>query len=87
MVTEGQNTTLRCSATGHPLPVITWRREDGRPIQNHGIFFPPSIITNPGGVMYKIALRENLISRDSGRIGAAFNPNTPAEHRSLPVHR
>lgn len=36
MVTEGQNTTLRCSATGHPLPVITWRREDGRPIQNHG---------------------------------------------------
>lgn len=38
MVTEGQNTTLRCSATGHPLPVITWRREDGRPIQNHGIF-------------------------------------------------
>lgn len=37
MVTEGQNTTLRCSATGHPLPVITWRREDGRPIHNHGI--------------------------------------------------
>ncbi len=36
MVTEGQNTTLRCSATGHPLPVITWRREDGRPIHNHG---------------------------------------------------
>lgn len=39
MVTEGQNTTLRCSATGHPLPVITWRREDGRPIQNHGCLF------------------------------------------------
>lgn len=36
MVTEGQNTTLRCSASGHPLPTIHWRREDNRPFHNHG---------------------------------------------------
>ncbi|XP_045030063.1 neurotrimin-like isoform X2 [Daphnia magna] len=44
MVTEGQNTTLRCSATGHPLPVITWRREDGRPIQNHALTVEGSVL-------------------------------------------
>ena len=36
MVTEGSNTTLRCIASGQPPPLIIWRREDGRPIQNHG---------------------------------------------------
>lgn len=35
MVTEGSNTTLRCIASGQPPPLIIWRREDGRPIQNH----------------------------------------------------
>ena len=36
MVTEGSNSSLRCTAAGHPTPLITWRREDGRPIYNHG---------------------------------------------------
>ena len=38
MVTEGSNSSLRCTATGHPTPLITWRREDGRPIYNNGQF-------------------------------------------------
>ncbi|XP_014216945.1 opioid-binding protein/cell adhesion molecule homolog [Copidosoma floridanum] len=32
VVREGTNVSLRCSATGSPLPTITWRREDGKPI-------------------------------------------------------
>ncbi|CAB4068390.1 HNT [Lepeophtheirus salmonis] len=28
-VTENQNTTLNCRATGTPEPTIMWRREDG----------------------------------------------------------
>ena len=36
MIILGLGFSHRCSATGHPLPIITWRREDGRPIQNHG---------------------------------------------------
>ncbi|XP_065157445.1 lachesin-like [Atheta coriaria] len=31
-VSEGENATLWCRATGHPTPRITWRREDGHPI-------------------------------------------------------
>ncbi|XP_044735605.1 lachesin-like [Chrysoperla carnea] len=31
-VSEGENATLWCHATGHPLPRITWRREDGEAI-------------------------------------------------------
>ena len=31
-VIEGENATLICRATGKPLPRITWRREDGKPI-------------------------------------------------------
>lgn len=34
-VTEGDNVTLTCEATGHPKPQILWRREDG-----HHISFP-----------------------------------------------
>jgi hypothetical protein len=28
-VQEGENATLVCRATGHPVPRILWRREDG----------------------------------------------------------
>lgn len=31
-VAEGGNATLTCQASGHPTPVITWRREDGQSI-------------------------------------------------------
>lgn len=31
-VSEGENATLWCKATGHPPPRIAWRREDGHPI-------------------------------------------------------
>ncbi|KAG8231063.1 hypothetical protein J437_LFUL010688, partial [Ladona fulva] len=31
-VQEGDNATLSCKATGHPLPRITWKREDGEAI-------------------------------------------------------
>ena len=31
-IAEGQDVTLRCSATGYPQPNITWRREDSKPI-------------------------------------------------------
>lgn len=29
VVTEGNNATLRCAATGAPAPNITWKRETG----------------------------------------------------------
>ncbi|XP_014616256.1 PREDICTED: opioid-binding protein/cell adhesion molecule homolog isoform X1 [Polistes canadensis] len=32
VVREGNDVTLRCSATGSPAPNITWRREDGQQI-------------------------------------------------------
>ncbi|XP_037776572.1 neuronal growth regulator 1-like [Penaeus monodon] len=32
MVQEGANINLTCSATGTPMPSITWRREDHEPI-------------------------------------------------------
>lgn len=28
-VSEGDDVTLKCGATGDPEPVLTWRREDG----------------------------------------------------------
>ncbi|XP_031623888.1 neurotrimin-like [Contarinia nasturtii] len=36
VVKEGSNVTLKCSATGSPLPSITFRREDGEPIKLPG---------------------------------------------------
>lgn len=32
VVREGSNVTLRCAATGFPVPTIAWRREGGEPI-------------------------------------------------------
>lgn len=32
VVTEGENVTLWCKATGHPPPRISWKREDSHPI-------------------------------------------------------
>uniref|UniRef100_A0A0A1WQT5 Neurotrimin n=1 Tax=Zeugodacus cucurbitae TaxID=28588 RepID=A0A0A1WQT5_ZEUCU len=33
VVREGSNVTLKCAATGSPEPTITWRRENGVPIE------------------------------------------------------
>lgn len=35
-VTEGGNVTIFCHANGHPIPLITWRREDNEPILLNG---------------------------------------------------
>lgn len=32
-VREGENATLVCRAKGHPVPRITWRREDGEHLE------------------------------------------------------
>ena len=36
VATEGQNLTLLCAATGSPDPLITWRRERGKPLLSKG---------------------------------------------------
>ncbi|KAH7960286.1 hypothetical protein HPB49_018520 [Dermacentor silvarum] len=41
-IREGENVRLHCSATGQPEPVVTWRRENGRPI--YGQRFHESLI-------------------------------------------
>ena len=33
VVKEGASTVLTCKAEGHPTPMITWKREDGKPIR------------------------------------------------------
>ena len=33
MVRENANVTLRCRAKGYPKPKISWRRENGKPIE------------------------------------------------------
>lgn len=43
-VSEGENVTLVCRATGHPEPRILWRREDG----NHIILHPKPNETDIG---------------------------------------
>lgn len=35
-VIEGKNVTISCHANGHPIPLITWRREDNEPILLNG---------------------------------------------------
>ena len=60
VVREGSNVTLKCAATGSPIPAITWRRESGETISlpggNEGkyycyslstinIFFPTCVFT------------------------------------------
>ena len=46
VVTEGSNVSLVCTATGYPLPKITWRREDNRLINGHGNSPPIDIPLN-----------------------------------------
>lgn len=41
-IREGENVRLRCSATGQPEPLVTWRREDGSPI--YGERFHESLV-------------------------------------------
>lgn len=36
VVKEGSNVTLKCAATGLPVPTIQWRREGGEPISVAG---------------------------------------------------
>lgn len=36
IVREGHNITLTCAAVGSPEPVITWRRERGKPLLSVG---------------------------------------------------
>ncbi|KAI2798941.1 Olfactomedin-like domain protein [Blomia tropicalis] len=42
-VKEGANVRLLCAASGQPNPLITWRREDKRPILVDDVSFPPLV--------------------------------------------
>lgn len=44
VVTEGEPAVLRCVASGHPQPTITWVRED-----NESIMMNDGLVTKPGG--------------------------------------
>lgn len=46
-VTEGENATLVCQASGRPTPRILWRREDGE----HLILHPRQYETKKGTLM------------------------------------
>jgi len=45
VVAEGSNATLSCRARGHPEPVISWRREDGQPIQLEALDSSPETVS------------------------------------------
>ena len=51
VVQEGENVTLVCSASGHPTPRITWRREDRE-----------NIVRKPGRSVIGLQKEENISS-------------------------
>lgn len=57
--TEGSTASLSCRAKGHPMPSISWRREDNEPIQLNGL---DSASPNESG--------ESLVFSQVGRINA-----------------
>lgn len=56
-VLVGESVTLECSATGHPLPQITWTRGDQTPVP-----VDPRISITPSGGLYI----QNVAQEDSG---------------------
>ncbi|KAI4503636.1 hypothetical protein M0802_001039 [Mischocyttarus mexicanus] len=57
VVREGNDVTLRCSATGSPAPNITWRREDGQQI----------LLGNGGKVPPMITVPNQLVGAQEGQ--------------------
>ncbi|OBS83629.1 hypothetical protein A6R68_22381, partial [Neotoma lepida] len=56
-VLVGESVTLECSATGHPLPQITWTRGDRTPLP-----VDPRVNITPSGGLYI----QNVHQSDSG---------------------
>lgn len=56
-VLVGESVTLECSATGHPLPQITWTRGDRTPLP-----IDPRVNITPSGGLYI----QNVAQSDSG---------------------
>lgn len=56
-VLVGESVTLECSATGHPLPQITWTRGDRTPLP-----VDPRVNITPSGGLYI----QNVDQSDSG---------------------
>lgn len=56
-VLVGESVTLECSATGHPLPQVTWTRGDRTPLPTD-----PRVNITPSGGLYI----QNVAQSDSG---------------------
>lgn len=57
-VLVGESVTLECSATGHPLPRITWTKGDQTPVPAD-----PRVSVTPSGGLYI----QNVVQEDSGQ--------------------
>lgn len=81
MADVGENVTLPCVAHGFPLPKVTWRRDDGRPIptnvdssgshvqleKGHLLIQSESLCPFPT-ILYNISLSRYCIPYQSSRL-------------------
>ena len=47
-ITEGNNGSITCTATGYPVPTVVWQNSDGSSLSNNRLVSGSPVITSTG---------------------------------------
>ena len=47
-ITEGNNGSITCTATGYPVPTVVWQNSDGSSLSNKGLISGSPVISSTG---------------------------------------
>ena len=86
-ITEGNNGSITCTATGYPVPTVVWQNSDGSSLSNNRLVSGSPVISSTGvGNVSSVSVELRVIgamTADTGMYRCSANNSVDSTSRSI----